>query len=212
MAEAVESQSRLAYLKLESLIVTLQLAPGALVTEKTLLSLAGYGRTPVREAIQKLEWQGLVSVRPRAGLRIAGLDPAHPAMIYQVRRQLEPLAARLMAANIDPEARESLIACAKAMTECSVTGDRIGFLGTDKMFDEILERTCPNPFITQALSPLQTHGRRYWFQSAGLQSLEEAVDRHVKVIRALLQGDADASASAMIEMIDALARQSAGPV
>ena len=141
MSEPVESQSRLAYLRLESLIVTLELAPGSMVTEKQLIALAGLGRTPVREAVQKLEWQGLIEVRPRAGLQITALDPAYPAMIYETRRQLEPLAARLMAGHIDSKAREELIACAKAMTECSVTGDKVGFLDADKLFDEVLERT-----------------------------------------------------------------------
>ncbi len=54
------SQSHLAYLALEHRIVTLALKPGALVTEKQLIELAGHGRTPVREAIQKLAWQGLI--------------------------------------------------------------------------------------------------------------------------------------------------------
>ena len=205
MAESMESHARLAYLRLESLIVTLVLAPGSMITEKQLITLAGYGRTPVREAIQKLEWQGLIAIRPRAGLQIAPLDPAHPAMILEARRQLEPLAARLVAENIDAESREALIACAKSMTECSVTGDKEGFLAADKLFDEILEQTCPNPFITQALSSLQTHSRRYWFHSAGQTALERSVDLHVKLIRALLQVDPAASEAAMINLIEGLA-------
>ena len=209
LPEPVESQSHLAYLRLESLIVTLALAPGAMVTEKQLIALAGLGRTPVREAIQKLEWQGLIAVRPRAGLQITALDPSHPAMIYAARRQLEPLAACLMAEHIDAEAREALIGCAKAMTECSVTGDKAGFLEADKLFDEILERTCPNPFIIQALSALQTHARRYWFHSADNAGLEQSVDLHVKVIRALLQHDPAASETAMRDLIDGIAGDSA---
>lgn len=204
MTEPTESHSRLAYLRLESLIVTLELAPGSMVTEKQLIALAGLGRTPVREAIQKLEWQGLIAVRPRAGLQISALDPAYPAMIYQTRRQLEPLAARLMADHIDAAARQALIGCAKAMTECSVTGDKVGFLDADKSFDEIMERTCPNPFVTQALSTLQTHARRYWYHAADGGALNDSMDLHVKVIRALLQGDPEAAELAMRELIDGM--------
>lgn len=204
MPDIVKSQSRLAYLRLESLIVTLKLAPGSLVTEKQMIALAGFGRTPVREAIQKLEWQGLMEVRPRAGLMITALDPACPAMIMQARRQLEPLAARLMADNISPPAREKLIDCAKRMTECSITGDHESFLAADKAFDEILEETCPNPFISQALASLQTHSRRYWFASATQQSLERAVELHVKVIRALLSGDAAEAEKAMTALVDGM--------
>ncbi|MDB5556725.1 MAG: GntR family transcriptional regulator [Rhizobium sp.] len=204
LAETTESHARLAYLRLESLVVTLVLAPGSMVTEKQLITLAGFGRTPVREAIQKLEWQGLIEVRPRAGLQVTALNPAYPAMIHETRRQLEPLAARLVAVNIGPEAREALIACAKSMTECSVTGDKEGFLTADKQFDEILEQACPNPFITQALSALQTHSRRYWFHAADQAALERSVELHVKVIRALLQGDPSAAESAMAALIEGL--------
>ena len=204
MPEAPDSHSRLAYLELERLIVTLKLAPGSLVTEKQLIALSGYGRTPVREAIQKLEWQGLLAVRPRAGLQITPLNPAHPQMVLETRRQLEPLAARLMASNISHMARQQLIDCAKAMTECSVTGDSEGFLAADKVFDEIMESTCPNPFVSQALASLQTHSRRYWFASATRPSLERSVELHVRVIRALLQGDAEAAESAMTALVDGL--------
>jgi DNA-binding GntR family transcriptional regulator len=202
--EAAESQSRLAYLRLENLIVTLTLAPGSMVTEKELIAVAGLGRTPVREAIQKLEWQGLIAVKPRAGLQIAPLDPDHPAQIYETRRRLEPLAARLVAGRIDAASREALIECAKAMTECSMTGDKLGFLDADKVFDDILERRCPNPFVNQALSALQTHARRYWFHLAERATLERSVDLHVGVIRALLQGDPDGSEAAMQTLVDAM--------
>jgi DNA-binding GntR family transcriptional regulator len=110
-----------------------------------------------------------------------------------------------MAGHIDAKAREALIACAKAMTECSVTGDKAGFLDADKLFDEILERTCPNPFIVQALSALQTHARRHWFDAADDKALDNSVNLHVKVIRALLQGDPDAAEAAMRDLIDGIA-------
>jgi DNA-binding GntR family transcriptional regulator len=204
MPEIAESQSRLAYLRLESLIVTLKLAPDSLATEKQLIALAGLGRTPVREAIQKLEWQGLMEVRPRAGLLITALNPAYPAMVMETRRQLEPLAARLMAGNISADAREKLIDCARGMTECSVTGDQEGFLAADKVFDEIMEETCPNPFVSQALASLQTHSRRYWFASATQQSLELAVALHVRVIRALLSGNASDAEREMTALVDGM--------
>jgi DNA-binding GntR family transcriptional regulator len=204
MRNPAESHSHLAYIRLESLIVTLKLAPGALVNEKQLIALAGLGRTPVREAIQKLEWQGLIAVRPRAGLQVTPLVPAQRAMVLQVRRQLEPLAARLMAGNITPAIRSRLIDCAKAMTECSVTDDAEGFLAADKAFDEIMEETCPNIFVSQALSPLQTHARRHWYADSTPQSLARSVDLHVQVIRALLKEDADEAERQMAALIDGL--------
>ncbi len=97
MSGMQNSQSHLAYLALEHAIVTLVLKPGALVTEKQLIDIAGHGRTPVREAIQKLAWQGLIIVRPRVGLQIAEIKPDDHANVMQVRRELEPIAASLAA-------------------------------------------------------------------------------------------------------------------
>src|ERR1700754_170857 len=99
------SQSHLAYLALEHLIVTLALAPGALVTEKQLIDMAGRGRTPVREAIQKLAWQGPILVKPRVGLQVAEIGPRDHAHVMQVRRELEPIAAGLTAEHADAEQR-----------------------------------------------------------------------------------------------------------
>jgi DNA-binding GntR family transcriptional regulator len=198
------SQAHLAYLTLEGLIVTLKLKPGSLVTERQLIELAGHGRTPVREAIQKLEWQGLIAVRPRAGLQITAIRPDDHAHVMATRRQLEPLAAALVAQHADDDHREQLVACAQAMTACSIHSDVEGFLAADKSFDEIMEQACPNRYLTAALAPLQTHSRRLWFTRADNRHMDGSVERHVKVIRAIRNGDRLAAEAAMTDLIDYL--------
>ena len=204
MTETAASQAHLAYLVLEGLIVTLKLKPGSLVTEKQLIELAGHGRTPVREAIQKLEWQGLIAVRPRAGLQIAAIRPDDHAEVMATRRQLEPLAADLVARHAANDHRDRLIACAQTMTACSIQSDMEGFLAADKTFDEIMEEACPNRFLTAALAPLQTHSRRLWFARADHRHMDRSVDLHVKVIRAIGNGDGPAAASAMSDLLNHL--------
>jgi DNA-binding GntR family transcriptional regulator len=204
MTETAASQAHLAYLALEGLIVTLKLKPGSLVTERQLIELAGHGRTPVREAIQKLEWQGLIAVRPRAGLQITAIRPEDHAEVMATRRRLEPLAAELVAENAGDGHREQLIACAQAMTACSIHSDMEGFLAADKAFDEIMEAACPNRFLTAALAPLQTHARRLWFSRADNRHMDGSVDRHVKVIRAIRNGDGTGAAAAMSDLMDHL--------
>ncbi|CAN7277220.1 GntR family transcriptional regulator [Rhizobium rhizogenes] len=198
------SQSHLAYLALEHLIVTLALKPGALVTEKQLIELAGHGRTPVREAIQKLAWQGLIHVRPRVGLQIAEIRAEDHMHVMQVRRELEPIAASLVATNANHEQRDRLLECARQMTDCAVTGDLPGFFAADKTFDEILEEACPNGFITAALGPVQTHSRRLWYSTAPPDGMDQAIALHVSVIRAIHQGHAEDASKAMATLIDYL--------
>ncbi|MCA1366046.1 GntR family transcriptional regulator [Bradyrhizobium sp. BRP14] len=199
------SQAHLAYLALERLIVTLKLEPGTLVTEHRLLDLANFGRTPVREAIQKLAWQGLIEIRARVGLQITTIRPGDRFEVMQARRQLEPLAAALVAEHANAETREAMSACARQMMDCADEGDLEGFLVADKMFDEVMEEACPNRFLTAALAPLQTHARRIWFSSASPEKMEASVDRHVKVIRAIEAADPSEAAAAMSQLMDYLA-------
>ena len=204
MTETEGSQAHLAYLVLERLIVTLKLKPGSLVTERQLIELAGHGRTPVREAIQKLEWQGLIAVRPRAGLQITAIRPEDHAHVMATRLKLEPLAADLVARHASDEHRENLVACAQAMTACSIHSDMEGFLAADKTFDEIMEDACPNRFLTSALAPLQTHARRLWFSRADNRHMDRSVELHVKVIRAIRNADGPEAAAAMTALLDYL--------
>jgi DNA-binding GntR family transcriptional regulator len=198
------SQSHLAFLALESMIVTLKLRPGSLVTERQLIELTGQGRTPVREAIQKLAWQGLVCVRPRVGLQITSLQETDHAHVMATRRQLEPLAARLLAKHANASDRTRLMKCAEAMTTCSETGDMAGFLAADKAFDEIVEHSCPNTFLTNALAPLQSHSRRIWFSKASADHMDRSIALHVNVMNAIQAGDENDSERAMIALMDYL--------
>ncbi len=201
------SQAHLAYLALESLIVTLKLKPGSLVTEKQLIDLAGHGRTPVREAIQKLAWQGLIEVRARVGLQISLIKPDDHLHVMQVRRKLEPLAAALVAEHADAQARTTMIECAQTMTACSINADMEGFLAADKTFDDVMESACPNVFLTSTLAPLQTHARRHWFSTASTQRMDRSVELHVKVIRAINQADPAAAEKAMENLMDYLSER-----
>jgi DNA-binding GntR family transcriptional regulator len=199
------SQAHLAYLALESLIVTLKLEPGSLVTEKQLIDLAGHGRTPVREAIQKLAWQGLIAVRARVGLQICDIKADDHRHVMETRSRLEPLAAALVAEHASAEQRAEMIECAQRMTACSINADMEGFLSADKAFDEIMEAACPNAFLTSALAPLQTHARRLWFKAASTEHMDRSVDLHVKVIRAIHQGNPEAASTAMTQLMGYLA-------
>ncbi len=206
MTTTVGSQSHLAYLALERLIVTLKLKPGALVNERQLIDLSGFGRTPVREAIQKLEWQGLVVVRPRVGLQIAEIQPDDHQAIMAVRLRLEPLLARLAAENADPEKRADLLDCAQAMTAAATAGDFDAFLAADKQFDEIIEQACLNQFLISALAPLQSHSRRMWYAGATVAKMDRSVSLHVAVIRAIQQGNGKGAEAAMAALIGYLSK------
>ena len=84
-----------AYKQIEEAIVTLQLAPGSIVSETELVELIGIGRTPTREAIQRLARDRLIRVLPKRGLLVAPLDLMGQMKLLEVRRQVEGLIIRL---------------------------------------------------------------------------------------------------------------------
>ena len=83
----------IAHSKLEELIVTLELAPGSLWSEAMLSDRIGIGRTPVREAVQRLAWERLVTIIRRHGIRISDIDPHEQMLVVELRKEFEPLVA-----------------------------------------------------------------------------------------------------------------------
>ena len=86
-----------AYHEIRGLIVSLELAPGAVIDERELIERLEIGRTPVREALRRLAHERLVEVYPRRGMFVTGVDVRELARLSEVRELLEPEAARLAA-------------------------------------------------------------------------------------------------------------------
>lgn len=180
-----------AYRILERMIVTLELAPGGVATEGALIERAGLGRTPIREAIQRLAWEGFFLVRPRAGLIIAPLQAEDWLRVLDARRGVEDVLARSAARSITRESAKRFEAAALAMQQAVISGDVVAFLEADKALDEAMAAAAGNPFAARLAAPLQTHSRRFWFRYRRETGLAEAAEHHVGVIGAILDGDED---------------------
>src|SRR5690606_33130966 len=118
-------------------------------TEGALITRLGLGRTPVREAIQRLAWEGLVEVRPRAGLAIAPLHPGDWVRVIEARRGIEIVLARRAARFVPRQAEATFHAAALAMQKAVLTSDPVAFLDADKTMDEALAEAADNPFASR---------------------------------------------------------------
>jgi len=196
-----------AYRALERMIVTLELAPGSVATEGTLIERVGLGRTPVREAIQRLAWEGLLDVRPRAGLAIAPLNPTDWLRVIDARRGVEAVLARSAARFVTREAATRFQEAALAMQKAVIASNVLAFLEADKAFDEALALAADNPFAARLAAPLQTHSRRFWFRYQADTGLAEAADHHIALIRTVLDGDEAAAAETADRLMTLLRRR-----
>ena len=120
--------------------MTLELAPGSSVTEGTLIDRVGLGRTPVREAIQRLAWEGLMEIQPRVGIRIAPLDTGRLAARTQRAARCRDLLARSAARLITREFADSFRAALVAMHDAVFARNVIRFLEADKSLDDRWQR------------------------------------------------------------------------
>jgi DNA-binding GntR family transcriptional regulator len=193
-----------AYHALEEMIVTLALEPGSTTTESALLERVGLGRTPVREAIQRLAWEGFLIVRPRTGLLVAPLEAGGWSKVLDARQGIEIVLARSAALSITPEARRPFLQASEAMYAAAAENDDRAFLAADKEWDEALAFAADNQFAVRVAASLQTHSRRFWYRYRRGSGLAEAANRHITVIEAVMRGDAEAAADAMQRLMDML--------
>jgi DNA-binding GntR family transcriptional regulator len=159
----------------------------------------------VREAIQKLAWQGLVVVKPRVGLQIAEIKPTDHAHVMQVRRELEPIAAALVADHATEGQRNQLVECAQSDERLRGQRRSGGLLRRGQGV-----RRDPRGCLSQRLHhlgawlPVQTHSRRLWYSKANPERMDRSISLHVAVIRAIQQGKAGEARKAMTALIDYL--------
>lgn len=201
-----ESLAGQAYLMLERDIVTLRLAPGQLLTEAALIERIGMGRTPVREAVQRLAWEGLMEIRPRAGVMVAALDPADFAKVLDARRGVELVLAKNAARYASSADDEAFAFVGSQMREAEEEGNIDLFLDADKAFDTVLAGAAANPYASRLAAPLQTHSRRFWFRLKRPDSLKLAAERHVALIGAIMARDEAKAVDAADALIAHLGR------
>jgi len=198
---------RTAYVAIETKIVLLEFRPGAMLTEKAIIEAVGIGRTPVREAIQRLTLEGLMEVHPRLGVKIADIRPEDYRLAVEPRLTLEPLLARAAARYASPHDRQAILEGGRLMVESARQNDIHAFLYTDKLVDEILSAASANPFLPRVLAPLQTHSRRFWYQYHGADGMLECSGYHLKTCEAIASGDSDGAAQASRQLAEYLFQQ-----
>lgn len=204
LAPSGESLAELAYRHIEEMIVTLKLEPGAIVNERALTDITGMGRTPVREAVQKLAWEGLMEIRPRSGIAIAALNPQDFGKVLDSREGVERVLARGAAHYGAAVHHRRLREASDAMSAAVAAHDVGGFLIADKIFDTVLGQAAENPFAARLASPLQTHSRRFWFRLQRPGGLEQSASAHRALIDAIIGRDPRSAADEAGRLIDHL--------
>jgi DNA-binding GntR family transcriptional regulator len=195
-----------AYVRLEELIATLELEPGGVVSEGALSKQLGIGRTPLREALQRLAAQGLLVALPRKGLMISEINVAEQLGILETRRVVDRLIATNAAERATQPQRTAFASLASLMQKTSRTRDIREFMQLDRRFDLLADAASRNPSASQAAAALHIHGRRLWYLYQHDSDLTRAVRLHVTLIQTIAAGNSRSAAEASDSLIDYLSR------
>lgn len=197
-----------AYRVLEEKLVTLELQPGAVVSEGQLIDLTGLGRTPVREAMQRLARQELFEVMPRKGLLVAPVKLPDMMHILETRRPLEQVIVHRAALNARDEQRSGLAAIGRDLASAHDSFE--SFLRLDQELDALLDRCAGNPYASAAVAPLRSHCRRFWYYYRDRVQLADAIAAHAKMAKLIARRDHGGAQKAVDGVISVLERLVAG--
>ncbi|MDQ6672852.1 MAG: GntR family transcriptional regulator [Chloroflexota bacterium] len=175
-----------AYDVLRGAILSGQLAPGARIVEADIARQMVISRSPVREAVRKLEREGLVEYVPRRGTVVVGLSREDVEDAYSLRAHLEAYAARLAATGASAAQLAGLAEMLERMRACASTDDLAGLVVADVEFHRRLCQASGSRRLVQVWDSLNPER---WTLLSGLQattfSLAEIADRHWPVLAAL---------------------------
>lgn len=187
------SLSERAYYEIRDLIVRVDLAPGDVIREDELQERLGIGRTPIREALQRLARDQFVTVIPRRGMLVSGVDVTELSMLYETRTILEPYATRLACARGRSEHWDAMAKALEGASKPGVTNDQL--MKIDRTCHEIVWSASGNRFLTDTLDMLYAQSDRLWhLYLSDVADMRHAVEEHHAIHEALAAGDSDRAA------------------
>ncbi|HYM97544.1 MAG TPA: GntR family transcriptional regulator [Candidatus Sulfotelmatobacter sp.] len=196
-AEGARSQSEEAYLRIRDRIVRLDMPPGSVVNEGKLREELQIGRTPIREALQRLARENLVRSIPHRGTFVADINITDLARITEVRVVLEAHAARLAAEKLAPADRAAIEHLLDVLQHGGISDQR-HLMELDQQVHRLVYKGARNTFLEATLERYFTLSLRLWYLvlDSGVR-LRQAVEEHVELLQAVLAGDGDAAEDIM---------------
>jgi len=185
------------------MIVTLHLQPSTVLSESALSEQLGIGRTPIREALQRLAREGLVVILPRKGILVSEINPRNQLLLLEVRRVLERLLARLSAVRRTEDERRQFLEIADGMEQAARDNDDISFMRFDNILHVLVAAAAHNEYANRAIGLMHGLSRRFWYvhykQTADMPLCARL---HAQLARRIAEGDPDKAADACDRLID----------
>ncbi|NQU62226.1 MAG: GntR family transcriptional regulator [Rhodospirillales bacterium] len=173
--EAPVSLAEKAYQLLVRKITRLELPPGAVLVEKNLMAELAIGRTPIREAMQRIAAEGLVQHLPNRGMLVNDIGATNVQSIYEFRSLVEGSAARLAAQRATEDDIRELRSLDRQLNKATEDGDIDEFVALDRKFHAALARASKNIYLEEAVPRIFNLHLRLWFYIASKSENREPV-------------------------------------
>ena len=182
------------YEQLKMQILVGKITPGTRMMEVELADEMGVSRTPVREAIRKLEKEGLVVIEPRRGAYASDISVKDMVDTLTVREDMEGLAASLAAQRITPEEVEELVEITKGYSDAINAGDMEKIIHYDEMFHKRIVALSDNKTLIQLSETVQELALRFrYLYYDDFSRYENMPIEHKNIIDAIKSGDSEAA-------------------
>lgn len=190
-----ESLKERAYRIIKTKIVNCEYAPASFLNELSLMAEIGASRTPIREAMSKLEIEHLVKIVPKKGVIVSNIALSEINEVYQVRELVEPFIIRTWGGDIDPRKLEYYQLQLQRLAEAGSDAKKIHL---DDSLHRLIIGRCQNRFLVQLLDMVYDQTHRIRIISGKLtRRLDDTRTEHLRIIELLLEKQLDAAADAM---------------
>ncbi len=206
MTEKKQTLRARAYVALEEAIVTQALKPGARVTEVELAARLAIGRTPIREALQRLAREGLVSIRPREAIVIQEMTIERLLQLLELRAAVEHLLVNSAAARGTLDERARMLQLAAAVGDAAEIDGAL-YLRVVREINTLLCEAARNEFLQKVMMSVYALSRQFAYPNTQRRDTRrEAAARHAEILRAVAAQDVDAAERAAANMMSYLRR------
>ncbi len=202
-----------AYDRIERMIVTLELPPGAPFSEASLAATLDLGRTPIREALQRLVADRLVLAIPKRGMQVTDIDVPEYLALLETRAVLDRLTVGRAATRVVPDTAAELRRLAADIQVAATKDDTDAFMLLDRQADLVLAEAAANPFGADASRALHAHARRFWYQYRHAGDLTASAVHHAAILLAVAEGDkseAEAESDRFMAYLEHFTREAIG--
>lgn len=197
---AAENRKEQAYSEIKKRITDGRYRPGEVLSESAMVAELGISRTPIREALVRLEQEELIRIIPKCGVTVRSLTLPDLKALFEMRRILEPYVIRSYGQKIP---REQLQDIWQEMTRAYNASDSQGQYEADARLHSLIYSTAQNPYITRFVEQAVDKNNRIRTLSGVLPTrLGASYTEHKAIVDKLLAGDWEAAARSMEQHID----------